>query len=599
VKVVQLKIENYRGMQAADLKFEGHALLVGSNNVGKSTVCEALDLVLGPDRLNRFPPIEEYDFYNGVYVRPAQTEGEAPVPVKLRVEVLLIELSAEVQKRCGGHLEFWHLTEKRLLTEGEAKAAAPGTSIPCLRLETVGQSNPEEDEFEAETLYTHSPTAAEGEKDLVNRQIKRLFGFLYLRALRTGSRALSLERGSLLDVLLRLQQVRTGLWEQTIKRLKALDIEQDAKELEPVLTAIEERLSSYVAASKTGRKTKLFVSQLTREHLRKTMAFFLAMREDQEAVPFQQAGTGTLNTLVLALLSFIAELKPDSVIFAMEEPEIAVQPHTQRRIADYLLQKTQQAFVTSHSPYVIERFTPQSTFLLKRTTAGAVESMCVADATGLKENDYKRYARRGLSECMLGQGVILVEGVTEYHSFPVIARSLEVQDASLNPLDLAGVSVFDAETDEAIPKFARFFQALGLKTFGIYDAKNRKPQEKQKFADSLDVNEEHQYKGFEELLANEVPVARQRAFLQALVDSGIDAAHYGIPKTLPAADDAIRKLVTSLLSSTKGAGWAAKLLEECQLNELPKTAIDFLKKIYAYFPLPVTPPATGPQSTTP
>ena len=131
-----------------------------------------------------------------------------------------------------------------------------------------------------------------------------------------GTRALSLERGSLLDVLLRLQKVRTGLWEQAIARLKVLDIEKDATELEPVLTAIEERLSSYVAATKTGRKTKLYVSQLTREHLRKTMAFFLAMREDQDPVPFQQAGTGTLNTLVLALLSFIAELKPDSVICA-------------------------------------------------------------------------------------------------------------------------------------------------------------------------------------------------------------------------------------------------------------------------------------------
>jgi len=103
-----------------------------------------------------------------------------------------------------------------MLTEGEAAAAAPGVSIPCLRLETVGQYDPDEDEFTAETLYTHSPSAPEGEKEGVRRDIKRLFGFLYLRALRTGSRALSLERGSLLDVLLRLQKVRTGLWNKPL-----------------------------------------------------------------------------------------------------------------------------------------------------------------------------------------------------------------------------------------------------------------------------------------------------------------------------------------------------------------------------------------------
>jgi putative ATP-dependent endonuclease of OLD family len=39
MKVVQLKIDNFRGIESAELKFDGHALLVGSNNVGKSTIC--------------------------------------------------------------------------------------------------------------------------------------------------------------------------------------------------------------------------------------------------------------------------------------------------------------------------------------------------------------------------------------------------------------------------------------------------------------------------------------------------------------------------------------------------------------------------------
>jgi len=39
------------------------------------------------------------------------------------------------------------------------------------------------------------------------------------------------------------------------------------------------------------------------------------------AAPYQHQGTGTINALVLALLSLIAELK-QNVIFAMEEPEM-------------------------------------------------------------------------------------------------------------------------------------------------------------------------------------------------------------------------------------------------------------------------------------
>src|SRR5699024_7660666 len=151
-----------------------------------------------------------------------------------------------------------------------------------------------------------------------------------------------------------------------------LDIEKDATELEPVLKSIEQRLNRYVQIDADKRATKLYISQLTREHLRKTMAFFLAMSTDPPHIPSRQAGTGTLNTLVLALLTFIADLKRETVIFAMEEPEIAVPPHTQRRVADYLLQKTTQAFVTSHSPYVIERFEPRQTLLLGRQADGTV-----------------------------------------------------------------------------------------------------------------------------------------------------------------------------------------------------------------------------------
>ena len=62
MKVVSLKITNFRSIRRAELKFDGHCLIVGPNNVGKSTVCEALDLVLGPDRISRFPPVEEFDF---------------------------------------------------------------------------------------------------------------------------------------------------------------------------------------------------------------------------------------------------------------------------------------------------------------------------------------------------------------------------------------------------------------------------------------------------------------------------------------------------------------------------------------------------------
>lgn len=586
VKVARLTISNFRGVKSAELHFDGHVLFVGPNNVGKSTICEALDLVLGPDRVNRLPPVEEFDFYNAKYLLAPTAAGESPQPVPIRIEVVLLDLDTELENRCGANIEFWKSSERRVLGEGEADAANPPETVTCLRLETIAQYDLEEDEFAAQTFFSHSPHADDGQLTRVPKEIKRLFGFLYLRALRTGTRALSLERGSLLDILLRIKGVRTGLWEKAILRLRALNIEDDATELVPVLKAIERRLTRYVPSHAGGRTTELHVSQLTREHLRKTMAFFLAMSEGQEHVPFALAGTGALNTLVLALLSFIADLKPSTVIFAMEEPEIALPPHTQRRIADYLLKDTTQAFITSHSPFVIERFEPAQTLLLSRDSNGTVSTVRISDATGLKDNDYKRFARRGLTECMLGRGAIVIEGVTEFHALPVVARRMEEADDSLQPLDIAGVAFFDAEGGGSISKFGAYFKALGLKIFSFYDS-DKKSEEKVKIAATFDVDGQHKYPGFEALVAEEVPLDRQWTFLEELRDSD-ESGNVLIPAARPANDD-LKKLTKSALASGKGAGWAARLFESCALQELPVSAVAFLSQVYAVFPKPPEP----------
>jgi putative ATP-dependent endonuclease of OLD family len=574
-----LKIENFRGIRSAEFLFDGHTLLVATNNVGKSTICEALELVLGPDRLNRVPAIDEFDFYNAHYLSPAEAEGAPPIPTQLRVEVVLIEPGEEVLMKCGGHIEYWHTVEKRLLGQGEAAINHAPLVLPCLRMETRGAYDLDEDEFAARTYFSHSPDAEEGELKTVPRPIKRLFGFLYLRALRTGSRALSLERGSLLDVILRAKGIRTSLWEKSIQRLRALDLEDDAAEITPVLRDIEERLSHYIPMGANGHATKLHVSELTRDHLRKTMAFFLALTPDQDHVPFAHAGTGTLNTLVLALLTVIAEMKPESVIFAMEEPEIAVPPHTQRRITHYLLEKTTQAFVTSHSPFVIERFEPSNTLILTRDN-GVVTGRKVSEASGLTDKEFKQYARWGLCECMLGKAAIVLEGLTELHALPVAARRIEEAGFGFLPLDISGATFFYAYGESNVPKFGKFFKTLGLKTFAFYDlVANRPLAQKDALAAHYDINTEHVHRGFEDLVSQEMPADRLWIFLSALRDNG-EGAHIGIPFQRP-DEAAVRALARNALKSSKGAGWAARLFEECEFLELPASVMNFLYQVFA------------------
>lgn len=583
MRVTRLVIEHFRGIEKAVLHFEGHTLLVGQNNVGKSTICEALDLALGSERLRRFPVVDEFDFYNAVYLND---EGDKPVPA--RIEAVLTDLSEELSRRCPTHLEFWHLDDKRILSEGEIDQTNNPRVVPCLRIETIASYDIEEDEFEASTFFSHGTNNMDGTLEKLSVLVKNLFGFIYLRTLRTGSRALSLERGSLLDVILKMQGIRMGLWEEGIKRLRELDppIANNELELQSVLNNIEQRLQQYITVSNSDRSTRLYVTQLTREHLRKTISFFLSMSADQKPVPFQHAGTGTLNTLVLALLSFIAEAKRENVIFAMEEPEIAIPPHTQRRISIYLREKTTQCFVTSHSPYVMEQFELDEILILKRNDAGEVMGVQASQTSSIKEKTYKRYIRRGISEAMLGRGVIVAEGLTEQSVLRAVADKMEQANHDVYPLDLSGITIFTVDGDGSLSMFGSFFKGLGLKTYAFYDNKsNRTDEEKQKLNISFDVVNETSYTGMEKLMIEETPVLRQWEFLVQIRDEG-EQTHLTIPSSIP-SDQEIKSLTLSALKSNKGNSYAARVVDLCATDELPASVTQFLEQVYRDFPRPV------------
>src|SRR5262249_11376992 len=61
VKVVLLSIENFRGIRSGKVQFRDHTVLVGPNSSGKTTIIEALALILGRDRLVR--DLTEHDFF--------------------------------------------------------------------------------------------------------------------------------------------------------------------------------------------------------------------------------------------------------------------------------------------------------------------------------------------------------------------------------------------------------------------------------------------------------------------------------------------------------------------------------------------------------
>ena len=210
MRVRRLTITNFRSVAHGVVDFHGHTLLVGGNNVGKSTICEALDLVLGAERLFRRPTIDEHDFHNGHYL---DDDGQ---PVLITIEAVLVDLPEETLRKLFGRTRPWSDQRGGFVdVEGVNPTDLDGADV-CRALPVVfiGWYDRESDDFEGKTYFAHpaQPVAEDDEhygqpgaglQDF-GRNWKFTCGFIYLRTLRTGRRALSLERGSLLDTILRL-----------------------------------------------------------------------------------------------------------------------------------------------------------------------------------------------------------------------------------------------------------------------------------------------------------------------------------------------------------------------------------------------------------
>ncbi|MEU3233421.1 ATP-dependent nuclease [Nocardiopsis alba] len=610
MRVSRVQIKNFRGVSEGRVDFNGNALLVAGNSVGKSTICEALDLVLGPERVFRRPVIDEYDFFGANY--QSSEEGRP----QIEIEVVLVGLDSTAETRFGNHLRKWSESDRDFADQEPNTVDAADQNPWCLPLLFLGRFDPNEDDFEGNTFFAHpapviddlsldSATLGEGRR-IFTRDDKRYCGYLYLRTNRTGTRALSFQRGSLLDTIVRLEDQATGeLWERARTALADLDLREESK-LDSVLEEVRKRVGRFMALDGDG--VALQPSDLTRESIRETLRVFVAASPGHHPVPFNRLSTGSLNLLVFALLTYIAELKGDeSVIFAMEEPEIALPPHAQRRLVDFVTNRMGQAIVTSHSPYVIERFDSESILMLKRTDDGVLTSDQF-DVAGLMKPKKVREERRQFAEAILGRGVLVVEGGTEASVIPVVADIMDADPSvDYTHLDLAGVSVYDAKSDGQVPGFAPVFKALGKRCYGLHDTPNS-PFPAAAAADSLSFDKylEIPYKSIEKLLIDEMPERPKRAFLKhasMLPDYPVDAGYL----SAGAGGTEVDALVESVLLKRKGAysGYAAILVAEAaDVSELPSSYVQFLldvdedmATIGAQTPA-AAPPTTAPVSSS-
>ena len=591
MRICKIEVQRFRGIKTATILLPQHTVLIGDNNCGKTTVLEALDLVLGPDRLNKQPPINEHDFYQSVYRlesragsvdpggesdapangpesgAPATTHGAGAAIVpsdqaapQVEITVTTTGLSREQTAHFGPHLEFWDSSTKELYRDPDAAGVDKEGVTPAIRATFVGQYDAEEDDFSGRSYFTRSMEEDDSPTPFSKRD-KRMCGFLYLRSLRTGSRALSLDRGSLLDIILRVKEVRPQMWEGTIRALARHDVAADPElGISPILETIGTALRKYVPAE-WGVNPHLRVSSLTRDHLRGVITAFIATGVEEHSAPFYLQGRGTINVLVLALLSEVAASK-GNVIFAMEEPETAIPPYAQKRIVHEVRTSTAQSIFTSHSPYVVEEFDIGDVLVLERSSAGKMATREISLPSNLKLKRYQQEFRTRFAEGLFAPRILLAEGATEATAFPAVCRRLaEINADRYLSLEALGICTLNAGGETELPGLGRMYSTLGKRVFAVCD--HQTEEQKQRIEESVDLLLMHDEKGFEDLVLHNTTDDAIRRFL-----GDLELPEHLLSK-FPDMDGNEGDVLRDYFAWSKGSRGVADFLCQCSEAEIP------------------------------
>ena len=584
MQLANIKINNFRGIKHCSLDFSSHTVLVGDNNTGKSTILEAIDLVLGPERLSKRPVIDEHDFFAGEYLDQENN------PIDIQIETIIIDLNPEQQTHFRNNLEWWNKRTSSLLEGPPAEETDSEDVVPALRVGFRGYYDTEEDDFFGETYFL-SPQSEDGTYDSFRLKDKRLCGFLYLRTLRTGNRALSLERGSLLDIILKLRELKPRMWEDVLSQLRGVSVANDPElGISDILTSVQAAVRELMPVECADAPT-VRVSQMTRDHLRQVLTVFLGTGTcdgygKEYSAPFHHQGTGTINTLVLTLLSMIADLK-QNVIFAMEEPEIAIPPHTQKRVINSVISKSAQAIFTSHSPYVLEEFEPAHILVISRKD-GDLTGVPSQYPPTVKAKTYREEIKRRFCEAFLARRILIVEGRTEYDTFSRIAEKLQkLKPEEYASIEGLGIAVINAETDSQVAELGRYFKGLGKTTYAIFD--KQLADAANKIAGEIDFAYESPENGFEKMVLNATSEVALRRYVADVITSGQWPAHFSAiaPDSVPVDD--LKDELFKYFKGRKSDGAVADCLDQCALEEMPQYVLDTLKAIHDTI---VPPPAT-------
>lgn len=331
MRVRRLSIERFRGIEFLELFPAARTVLVGPNNSGKSTVLEALDLLLHSGAGRPRPGPAEIDYFDR---DPA---------AGFRIEVVLGGLDAAFSADVHEALEGWRAASNELVAEPDGEGVEP-----VVRVEVQGTPD-----FE----LVHAFAKPEMNGARFGRASRVRIGWVFDGRAREPSRQLGFYQGGLLDQLFAGLELGPAVDALRSAIESGADTINDDAVIGPELVALAEDLSGLGLLDEGAPEFE--AGAISQRELLQALRLAMPGHGDRP-IPLLRQGRGTQRLLVLAILLRVARSRRGPVLIGgFEEPEEALEPLRQSQAARMLAGLADaggQIFLATHSPDVVRGF---------------------------------------------------------------------------------------------------------------------------------------------------------------------------------------------------------------------------------------------------
>ncbi|MCJ7812155.1 ATP-binding protein [bacterium] len=599
MQIVSIKIRNFRCIKTSEIFPDRHNVLLGPNNSGKTTVLEALNLLLNPEMSFRINAIDENDFFQRSYQsdeahenaqeKENQNTQETEETVSdettgnptIYIEAVLSELSTEDETKFNDVLVPWDSENESVIEETDEGTDPFVNAQTAIRVFFEGWYNEEEDEFDFGTYFLQSSDMARDDCKRFNRDHKRYVGFLIYRDFRALTRPITLDPSNLFARLIQSQLVTPKHFEDVLSAVKgSLDPINTEGDFSEILQTYKSEIEKYLPLSEDESSISFDLTDRTRYQVKASSQ--LHIDKEGSYIPIQKMGAGTRSLAILSILTLIMR-KRGRGILALEEPETFLFPHAQRRVIDECLNLADQTFITTHSPYVLERVPAEGVGRVDLNSDNELKWSPISTNNVKQLNLYTNRLKQVHCEALVGRGVIIVEGDSDRCWISGVSRILNNNTwngRAQEALELQGVSIVSADTNGDILKLGDFFDEAGLKEVCVFDRIDDMPfveKVTQKPFPSIFLK----YTGLEDLLVEEIPIELLKTFLTS-------ASHCKNPlksATGVAAmkDKQVRDASLKMLKDNKGSismhEWFISLLD---MNSVPATLANIVDIVTQY-----------------